>query len=50
MPYYSLGAPNTTEELVQEAGRAGRDGNNAEAILFDIRRGPISQQDDEEIR
>ena len=30
------GAPNTPEELVQEARRAGRDGSDAEAVLFDI--------------
>jgi len=30
------GAPNTPEELVQEAGRAGRDGSDAEAVLFDM--------------
>lgn len=30
----NFGAPNTTEELVQQSGRAGRDGSNAEAILY----------------
>ena len=28
------GAPNTIEELVQQTGRAGRDGSEAEAILY----------------
>ena len=28
------GAPNTLEELVQEAGRGGRDGRHVEAILY----------------
>ena len=30
----NCGAPNTTEELIQQSGRAGRNGNNAEAILY----------------
>lgn len=30
------GAPHSLEELVQESGRAGRDGSNAEAILYHI--------------
>ena len=30
----NFGAPCTTEELIQQSGRAGRDGNNAEAILY----------------
>lgn len=29
------GLPTTIEEYVQEAGRAGRDGNCAEAILYE---------------
>ena len=28
------GLPNTLEDLVQETGRAGRDGSPAEAILY----------------
>ena len=30
----NYGTPATMEELVQEAGRAGRDGSEAEAILY----------------
>ena len=28
------GTPNTVEELVQQTGRAGRDGSDADAILY----------------
>ena len=30
----NLGTPNIIEELVQQTGRAGRDGSNADAILY----------------
>ena len=33
------GLPSTKEEYVQETGRAGRDGEDAHAILYEGKRG-----------
>jgi bloom syndrome protein len=41
------GLPNTIEEYVQEAGRAGRDGRQAEAILY---RGKVGRKCSKSIR
>ena len=30
----NFGEPNTTEDLIQQSGRAVRDGSSAEAILY----------------
>ena len=38
------GLPSSIEEYVQESGRAGRDGNDAQAILFEGKGGKYACQ------
>ena len=40
----NYGTPNTLEELVQEMGRAGRNGDQSNAILYHKAIGKISKQ------